>query len=487
MSVRQAAHAGLWSTIDIVLRQAAQFGVSIALARLLMPADFGIIALLAFFSSFATVFIQGGLTMALVQRRETSHSEESAVFWCNLAAALLFGALLIAAGPAVATFYGYPVLAPLMGMATVQIVVSALGSVQTALLTRSLELRTLAKAGVASTVVGGAAGVACAAFGLGVWSLAVQITLAAAVNTLLLWWASPWRPTLRCRIADLRGLFGFGAWFSLSSILEVLFSQGFALVLGKLYGVRELGLYNRALSTQQLPTGVLSAIIGRIALPLFSARADDADALRRGLRMALGLVMFINLPMMVGVALLPDLIIDVLFGSKWLPAAPILAIVAWFGVLFPMHVLNLQAVLAQGRSRTYFQIELVKKIVGIVVIGAGSVLGIIGLAVAQLTVNVMAVFINAEPVRRSLGYGVFAQLRDLGGIILPTMVMAAVVLMLRTWIHLSPLPELAFLSLAGAVTYFALGFGLRLRSFLEAAHVARLVIERRSPAAALEA
>jgi teichuronic acid exporter len=478
MSIERAATAGLWSTIDIGSRLGVQFVVTIILARLLMPADFGIIALLAFFSSLATVFVQGGLLVALIQRQETTRDEESATFWWNLLASLGFALLLILLAPQVARFYGYPVLRLLMFVDAAQVVISALGAVQTALLIRTLRFADLAKAGVPATIVSGAAGIGAALLGAGVWALAIQLVSMTAANTIMLWWVCDWRPSLHARLSTLRPLIAFGAWFGLSSTLEILYSQGFALIVGKLYGMPSLGLYNRAANTQLLPSNILSATISRVALPLFSARGEDPERMRQGLKRAIGFVMLINLPVMTGMALLPDLIILALFGEKWLPAAPILAILAWGGLIFPLHVLNLQVMLAQGRSGTYFRVEMIKKVVGVGCLTVGSIFGILGLALSQLIFGFLALFINVEPIRRNLGYGVARQIGDVGGTVLITAIMAAAVVLLRPLLHFSPLRNLVTLVFAGAAVYVGTGFALRVRSFLDAWSVARLLLRR---------
>lgn len=483
MSIQRAASAGLWSTVDIGLRLGLQFAVTVVMARLLMPADFGVIALLAFFSSLATVFVQGGLSTALIQRQESTPDEESAVFWWNLIASVAVALLLIFLAAPVAAFYGYPVLRPLMFMAAAQVVLSALGAVQTALLTRALRFADLAKAGVLATLGAGAGGVGAALAGAGVWALAIQMVAMAAVNTIILWRVSDWRPVLHFRLATIRPLLRFGAWFGLSSTLEVLYTQGFALFVGKLYGVRDLGLYNRAATTQVLPSLILSTAVGRVALPLFSERGRDPEALRRGLRMALGFVMLLNLPIMAGAALLSDLVILVLFGAKWLPAAPILAILAWSGLFYPVHVLNLQLMLAEGRSATYFRVEIVKKVIGIAGLTIGSFFGIVGLAYSQLAISILALFVNAEPIRRSLGYGVLRQLGDVRGILLATAAMAGVVLLLRPLLHVSPALELCILVLAGAGTYAGFGLAFRVRGFTDARKVAKLLVRPAFPQA----
>jgi len=476
MTIRRAASAGLWSTIDFGLRLGLQFVVTVVMARLLMPADFGVVALLAFFSSLAMVFVQGGLTTALIQRQDTTPDEESAVFWWNLAASLFFALLLILLAAPVAAFYGYPVLRPLMFMAAAQVVLSAFGAVQTALLTRALRFADLAKAGVLATLVASVGGVGAALAGAGVWALAIQMVTMAAVNTTILWWVSDWRPVFHFRLATIRRLLSFGAWFGLSNALEVLYTQGFALFVGKLYGLRDLGLYNRAAGTQFLPGSIISNTISRIALPLFSERATDPDALRRGLKLALGFAMVFNLPVMTGMALLSDLIILVLFGEKWLPAAPILSILALGGLVLPMHILNLQLLLAEGRSATYFRMEIVKKVIGIAGLTLGSFFGIMGLAFSQLAISIVALFVNIEPIRRSLGYGAARQFGDVRGIVLATAVMAGVVLLLRPLLHVSPAVDLGILMLAGAASYAGFGLAFRIRGFTDAWSVAKLLV-----------
>jgi O-antigen/teichoic acid export membrane protein len=258
----------------------------------------------------------------------------------------------------------------------------------------------------------------------------------------------------------------------------VLYSQGFALLVGKLHGMTDLGFYSRAASTQQLPTHVLSSIIGRVALPLFATRSDDHEALQRGLRTSLQLVMLVNLPLMTGLALLPDLVILVLFGEKWLPAAPILAILAWSGLIFPMHVLNLQLILAQGRSRTYLQLELLKKAGGIVFVVIGSFFGIMGLAMAQLLFSFVALAINVAPVGRSIGYGLIAQLRDLLGLAGSTAFMAVVVVSARHVMVAPPLPALLMLTGIGAAAFVAAGLLFRVEAVREGMDLAKPLLLR---------
>lgn len=420
-----------------------------------MPADFGVMALLTFFTSLAIVFVQGGLSAALIQQKNVSHEEESAVFWWNLAASCVFGLILMAIAPVVANFYDLPVLRALMPVAAVQIILSALGAVQSALLTKTLRFDQLTIAGVISSLISGAIGVAAALSGAGVWALAMQLVSVAAVNSIVLWVISPWRPSWHYQPSTLKSLFQFGIYLSLSSLLEVTNSQGFALLIGKLHGIRDLGLFNRANGTQQFPSGIVAAVIGRIALPLFSLKADDVGALRRGLRMGNRLSMLINLPAMIGLAVLADLVVVVLFGEKWRPAGWILTILAIGNILAPFHVLNLQLLLAQGRSDRFFKLEIVKKVLAFACIVVGSFFGIAGLAYAVVVMSVLAFVINAHYSRISIGYGAFSQIVDVVGAIFATMVMAGVLLAVKPLINGSLFTQLMTLVALGSIIYIA--------------------------------
>lgn len=468
MTKQKAAKAGLWSALDIAFRQGVQFVVSIILARLLAPEDFGIIAVMAFFATLSMTFAQSGFTAGLVQRQDTSRDEESAVFWWNSAVALVFAAILVGAGPALAGFYDIPVLRPLMWVAAAQVVLSALGAVHAALMTRNLEFDRLTKVGVASSVVSGVAGVGVALLGGGIWALAASMVAAAAVNSAGLWLASPWRPSLHCRFRTIRSILNFGSWVSIGYVLEVLYTQGSALLIGKLYGVRDLGFYNRAMSTQLLPSGIMAQVVSRIALPLFASRANDPEALRRGLRMALGLAMLLNLPLMAGLALLAPEVVVVLFGEKWLPAAPILTILAVSGIFFPFHAINLQLVLAQGRTRVFLRNEISKKTIGVTCMLVGSVFGIVGLAYSQIVYSVLSAVVNTRTSQISLGYGLISQLRDLSGTFLATAVMAAGVLLLKMVLDAGPLATLVICTSAGALLYLLTGLLVRSASFRDA-------------------
>jgi O-antigen/teichoic acid export membrane protein len=448
----------VWSAIDVLARQCILFLVSVVLARVLTPEDFGTIALLALFTSLSTVFVQGGLSIAIIQRQRTTPDEESAIFWWNFAASILLGLGIILAGPALAKFFGQPVLRSLVVIAAAQLVFSAAGAVHTALLTRDMRFDLLTKASLVSSFGSGVVAVTAAFWGAGVWALALQIFTLAFINSAALWLAVDWRPSFHFKFETIRELFGFGAWVSVGNVMEVLYTNGVSVLVGKLHGVRDLGFYNQASATQLLPSSALSTIVGRVSLPLLASAQQEPEALKSNLRLAIRSVMLVNFPAMVGLALLSDLVVTVLFGPRWLPAAPILSVLALSGILLPLHVINLQLVLARGQTGTFMKNEVIKKSLGLICVVVGSMFGVIGLAWSQVAYSALGFFVNASPARRDLDYGPMHQLSDLSAITAVTLLMAGVVYLVRAALSTGPLLTLALCTLAGAAFYATLGW-----------------------------
>ena len=242
----KALSATLWSGADILMRQGLQFGISIALARLLSPEEFGTIALLYLFTGIASAFVDSGFSSALIQRQDITHTDESTVFWFNLAIGALVAISLWAAAPLIARFFVLPVLLPLTGLLALNIFLSALGSIHGTLLTKHLNFRVQMKIGAFSSLISGAIAITMAYYGYGVWALAAQTLAATILTTLLLWCLSPWRPALVFSKRSVRELFGFGGYMLASGLLDIIYNRAYTLLIGHFFGVKKLGFYNRA-------------------------------------------------------------------------------------------------------------------------------------------------------------------------------------------------------------------------------------------------
>ncbi|CAN5768127.1 lipopolysaccharide biosynthesis protein [soil metagenome] len=469
----KAFSATIWSGAEVFLRQGLQFAFSVALTRLLSPEEFGTIALLYLFTGIASAFVDSGFSSALIQRRDVTHTDESTVFWFNLAIGMLVALGLCAAAPAIARFFARPILVPLTAVMALNILVSALGSIHGTLLTKRLDFRTQMKVAGIASVISGSVAIVMAWRGFGVWALATQTFAATSITTLLLWLFNRWRPALVFSRSSARRLFGFGGYLLASGLLDIVYNRSYAVLIGKLYGVSELGFYNRADSTKQLPVGEMTGILGRVAFPIFSEAALDKPQLRRGVQLALRGMMLLNVPMMLGLAAVSQPLVLTLFGHQWLPAVPVLRVLCLGAVFWPLHVINLNVLLAQGYSHLFFRLEVVKKLLGITLLLIGASFGVMGIAWSQAIFGTLAFAINAHYTKRFLNYGTLAQLRDF----LPALTIAVPaafgVHLLGEQLHLAAPLELTILSALGALVFFGLGWTFRLAALHDAINLFR--------------
>lgn len=448
--------ATLWSGGDIVLRQGMQFFATMILARLLLPADFGVMAMLSLFVGVAYVLMDGGFSVALIQRRDINLVDESTVFWCNLGIGALLTFLMFAAAPLIADLYGTPVLAPLMRVMSLSCLLASLGSIHGTLLTRELDFRTQAKAGGIAALISGIVAIILAIRGYGVWALAAQALVMAASLSALLWILHPWRPVWTFNRGSLRKLFGFGGFHLASSLLEMGYSRLYTLVVGRMFGARDLGFYANADNSRQIPGNVLGGLVARVALPMFSEAAHDRVLLRRGIQLSIRGMMLINAPAMLGMAALAEPIVSVLFGKQWLPAAPIMQVLCIAGLLYPVHAINLHALMAQGHARLMFRLELLKKVIGVVLLGAGAWYGVMGVAWSQVVFSLAVLAVNTHYTKRWLSYGTWAQMREIGpSVFAAAAVACAAYFVSQAW-HAPAFVQLAVLGGAGAIAYLSI-------------------------------
>ncbi len=456
MLKQRAKTAAIWSGADILLRQGIQLGISIALARLLSPEEFGTIALLYLFVGLAGVFVDCGFSSALIQRQDITHTDESTVFWFNLIMGLFLALTLWFIAPLLASFYKLPILIPLTWVFALNLFFSALGSIHSTLLAKRLDFRTPMKIGAITTIFSGGIGIGMAWQGYGVWALAMQTLISTILTTVLLWTFEKWRPSLQFSLVSARRLFAFGGYLLMAGLLDVAYNRLYTLLIGKFYGVSELGFYNRADGTKQLPVGVLSSTFSRVALPIFSSTAGDKERLRRGVRIALRSMMLINVPMMFGLMATAEPVIQTLFGENWLPAVSLLQVLCLAGIFWPLHIVNLNVLMSQGYTNQFLQLEIVKKVVGTMLLLGGATFGVMGIAWSQVFFGLLAFGINAYYTRIHLNYSVWQQTKDFLPAMVVSIVMALMIYELGNLFDLDVRLKLLAQVLAG-ITIFITG------------------------------
>lgn len=451
---QKTTSAAKWSALDVFMRQGVQFIVSVVLARILAPEDFGVIAMLAMFIGVAGIFIDSGFSSALIQRQHTTHTDESTVFFFNLGMGAVTALLLCAAAPWIAAFFKQPVLQYLTYAMAFNLFAGAFGSIHGTLLSKEMNFKMMAKVGVVSSAVAGVLAIYMASQGYGVWSLAGHTMASGVVSVLLLWLWCPWRPGWTFSFASLRSFFSFGGYQMAATLTDVFSTNLYPILIGKLYSVRDVGLYSRAQNTQQLPITLMIGIINRVAFSTFAAVAEDKARLVRGLRQAQAISMLVNTPAMLGVIILAEPLVLTLFGAQWLPCVPILQVLGLGGLLWPLHVLNLNILMAQGRSDLFFRLTMFKKVFTISLTVAASFYGVMAIAWVQVGISILGYFANTHYTKALLGYSGWKQLSDLKLNFAAAVPMAVAVYFVNDMMQTLPMIKLAVASIIGGAIYW---------------------------------
>lgn len=406
-------NAVIWSGVERLSTQLIRFIIGIILARLLMPAEFGLLGMLGIFIGVAQVFVNCGFGEGLIQKQNTTHRDECSVFYLNTSLGLIAGALLYAASPWIADFYHQPILTSLTRLMAVDVVINSFGIVQTMLLTKHIDFKTQLKVSLISTVISGGLAVGLALEGYGVMSLAVQVLMGDVLRVIFLWAFHDWRPSSVFSLASLRELLPYGSRMFASSLLYCIFTEIYSLVIGRMYSPAALGLFTRAKQMQQLPVENLCTIVGRVSFPVFAAVQHDKALLKRGVRKATRGLVMINFPLMIGLALVAQPLVLVILTKKWEACVPYIRLLCVSGTLFPLSLIHLYALSAQGRSDLFLRLEIIKRGFVVVAVALTFRYGIIALLIGDIVVSVVSCGLNSHYSVRLIGYSWKEQILDL--------------------------------------------------------------------------
>ncbi len=402
-----------WTFLEAVTLGGMQFVVQIILARLLLPEEFGLIAMLAVFMAVGQSLLDSGFGTALIQKRDVTEVDKCSIFYFNILVGLVVAGGLYLGAPLIARFYGQPILVPLTRLMALVVVINSFALIQNTVLTKALDFKAMAKASVIASALSGGIGISLAATGFGVGSLAVQQISHAFIRTVSLWFINSWRPAVVFSLASLRQMFGFGSRVMASGLLNTFFANIYSVVIGKLFSATDLGFFNRATKLQQLPTQTLSWTVGRVTFPVFSSIQDDPVRLKRGLKSVLTWLAFLNFPMMIGILVTARPLVLTLLTDKWAPSIPYLQLLCLEGLLFPMNWFNMNVLYAIGRSDLCFRLEVIKKVLIVTSIAITWRWGIQAMIFGQIVVSILSYWLNSHYNGILIGYSVSSQLRDL--------------------------------------------------------------------------
>jgi len=465
MNKAKIIQATIWSAVEIFLRNGVSFLVIVLLMRMIEPEAFGIVAMLAIFVSVASLFVDGGLSKALIQRQTVSHTDESSVFFLNLLLGFIVALLFCFAAPWIAAFYHQPVLIEITYAMSLGLFINAFSSVHIALLSKNLDFKLIAKVGTAASAISGVIAIAAAYKGLGVWSLVLQSLSSSLLTAVMLWILHPWRPGWVFSLQSIRSFWGFSSYLMLSGFLYRIYDNVFVMMIGYAHSGSQVGFYNQARKFQELPVRSFTGIISRIAFPVFSSFNHDKDILVKGLKKALALAVFMSVPLTIVLLLLSDAIILTLVGEKWLPSSPVLQMLSLATLLAPVQMLNINMLKALGRADLNFWIMAGKLILSIVCLWFVLPYGIVVIAITYTLLAFINVFINAHYTKRFLDYGVWKQLKDILPYVLAGVPMALIIIGIKAMFHLPVQMELLVAVSIGGLGYLLICWYAKLEAF----------------------
>lgn len=413
-----------WKFAERIASQAVSFVVSIVLARILAPSDYGAIAMVMIFVTLANVIVEGGFSSALIQKKDADKLDFSTVFYFSLVFSIVLYAILYIAAPSISRFYGsgYEVLTPVLRIIGIQVIIYAVNSVQQAYVSKKMMFQKFFWSTLVGTIVSAILGLVMAYSGCGIWALVGQQLSMTVTNVLVLYIVTRKLPGLMFSFERLKGLFNYGAKILGASLLVSLFLDLRSLIIGKLYSAKDLAFFDRGRQFPNLIVVNVNSSVGAVLFPKMSEQQDDTQKIKETCRMSIRFSSFVMMPLMMGLAACGEPLIRLLLTDKWIDCVPFLQLFCIIYMFYPMHTANMQAIKALGHSGTFLKLEFLKKIIELICLVLVMKISVIAIAVNMAILTTLFTFINAFPNIKYLNYSFVEQMKD----IVPPIVMSTI-------------------------------------------------------------
>ncbi len=401
-----------WKFLEAFFDDIVSFVVSVILARLLTPDDYGEIALVHVFVVVANVFVVNGLGTALIQKKNADEIDYSSVFHINLLFSLVIYLILYWSSPYIANFYKIKHLSLVLRVLGLRIPLAAIKSIQNAILSRHLQFKKMFLTTSIGIIVSAGVGIYMAYMGYGVWALVVQILVNAIIGTIVQGIVIRWFPRLVISWIRLKALIEYGWKILASSLIKTGYDQLSSLLIGKLYSAESLAFYSKGKKYPGLVVTNIDTSISSVLFPIISKNQDNPETVKRMLRKSISVSSFIITPILLGLAAVGDQLIALILTEKWLPSVPFLRLCCFYSCFHPIHNANLQALRAIGRSDIVLNLDIIKRGTGILFLIVLMRKGVMGIALAPLAVSLLATIINVLPNYKLINYSLKEQFQD---------------------------------------------------------------------------
>lgn len=461
-TLRETALTGIfWTFFQQFGTQGISFLVSIVMARLLLPAEFGLIGMITVFIAIGQSLIDSGLTQSLIRSENPNQEDYSTVFFFNLGGSIFIYFILFFLSPLIAEFYNQDILTNIIKIYCLTFIISAFSTVQITRLTKIMDFKTQLMVAIPSIIGSGILGIFLAFNGYGVWSLVWMNVFQSFLNTIQLWFRTNWRPSLTFNKLKFKEHFQFGYKLTLSGLLDTIFVNIYQIIIGKYFLASQVGFYVRADSLKRLSVVNISNALNKVTYPLFATIKNDDERLRRVYRELMLMVIFVIAPVLIIMGVLAEPLFRFLFTAKWVPAVPYFQILCLSAILYPIHSYNLNILKVKGRSDLFLKLEIIKKITIVITLGVSIRYGIMGLIWGQLFTSIIAFFTNTYYTGKFLNYKSFQQFIDILPILLLAFTVGGCIWFVDNIMNINQLSDfsrLFLLGIGGSGLYITLAY-----------------------------
>ncbi|MBR5609916.1 MAG: lipopolysaccharide biosynthesis protein [Bacteroidales bacterium] len=439
-----------WGFVDNFVGTGITAVVSILLARILSPEEFGLVGMIAIFVSLGNSLMDSGFSGALIRKKEASDRDLSTVFYTNLILSVIIYSALFFSAPAISEFLNNGQLTLILRILALSVVIMSFTQVQKVNFIRKIDFKTQAIISLAASVVSGVVSIWMALAGCGVWSLVVQQLSKQGVVSLLLWVFSTWKPSLIFSFTSFKEMFSFGSKLLACSLISVIWNEIYSLVIGKMYNPIAVGYFTRAEKFKTMVTSNIGQVVQRVGYPVLSSIQDDSQRQVRVYRKVVRLTILLTSTLVLGLVGCADSMIQVLIGAKWLPASDYLRILGISGMFLPLILSSVNVFNANGKSNITLLLEIIKTALAVIPVTLGILFDIQALLWGLVASTILSYLVHALFVSKEIAYPFWRQLGDIIPFILISAVMSVCVHFVGL-LHIAALPLLILQILAGFV------------------------------------
>lgn len=450
---QKAVNSVAWSAIDRVTSQGIQFVFNILIARILLPEDYGVVALLNVFLAIAQTFVDSGFGNALIRKLDRTEEDFNTVFYFNVLVSCLFFVVLWCIAPAISGFYETPILTKITRIVSVTVIINALGAIQNTKLSIDINFKTKAIISIISVMAIGSVGLYMAYNGYGIWTLVAQSLVASVVRTGLSWLFVRWRPRLLFSWASFKDLFSFGSKLLASGLIDTIWGNLYNIVIGKVINPTALGLYNRANSFATFPSANIYGMVQGVSYPVLCSIQNDHERLRESFRKFIRLFAYVVFPLMIGLASVADPFIRVVLKDAWLDVVPLLRILCFSLMWYPLGAMNTTFPNVLGRSDYYLRLVVFSMIMNAIALVITIPLGLRAMCYGQIVTAILGYAVCSHYVAKLINYNFLNQMRDVAPSLLLSLTMGLFVYGLTRIIY-APIAQLGVGILSGMLYYY---------------------------------